>query len=141
MSFTTNSQADENTHNERPDQVTAPLNMNQVVYVDHALNRQYTTKKWLRKSRLKAINISLENSLIRANPAGYKQVMSIFRNHTDFDYVLEARTHFFDVGEFPSDTVSKWQRVYIPANSTQTYRVVSIDQSTVYYRTEVRSAK
>jgi hypothetical protein len=141
LSVVEQSYAEERIHTNRADQVTAPVGMNEVVYVEHGLNRTYTTKKWLQKSRLKAINISLEKSFIQQNEAGYKQVMSLFRNHTDFDYVLEVRTHFFDASEFPSDTVSKWQRIFVPANSIQTYKVMSIDKTTTYFRTEVRSAK
>jgi transcriptional regulator of met regulon len=131
----------ERIHNHRPDQVTAPVGMNEVVYIDHALNRQYSSTQWLTKSRLKKINISLENSVIQTNAAGYKKVTSVFRNHTDSDYVIEARTHFFDSSELPIDTVTKWKRVYLPANAIQVYRTISVDQATVFFRTEVRSAK
>ncbi len=128
-------------YNPRPDQVIVPVGMNEVVYVDHSLNRQYTRKTWLQKKRLKAVNISLEKSVITTNSAGYKQVTSMFRNHTDSDYVLEARTHFFDESELPSDVVTKWKRVFIPANSIQVYKTVSVDRATAFFRTEVRSSK
>ena len=128
-------------YNSRPDQVTVPVGMNEVVYVDHSLNREFTRKTWYTKKRLKGVNISLEKSVISTNPAGYKQVTSMFRNHTDSDYVLEARTHFFDESELPSDVVTKWKRVHIPANSIQVYKTMSVDQATAFFRTEVRSSK
>ena len=128
-------------HNSRPDQVVAPVGMNTVVYVDHTLNRSYTTKRWLKKMRLEKINISLEKSIILKNAGGYKEVTAMFRNHTDYDYVLEARTHFFGSDEIPRDSVTRWKRVFIPANSTQVYKTASIDQETAYYRMEVRGAK
>lgn len=128
-------------YNHRPDQVIEPVGMNEVVYVDHSLNREYSRKTWLQKTRLKRVNISLEKSVITNNSAGYRQVTSMFRNHTNSDYVLEARTHFFDESELPSDVVTKWKRVFIPANSIQVYKAVSVDQATAYFRTEVRSSK
>jgi len=130
----------ERIHNHRPDQVVIPTGMNEVVFVDHKLNREYSERTWLANSKLKKINISLEKSVIQTNSVGYKKVTSIFRNHTDYDYVLEARTHFFDENELPSDTVSKWKRVFIPANSIQVYEILSIDRATNFFRTEVRSS-
>ena len=119
--------------NYRPDQVVEAPDLNAVVFVDHRLQRS--------KDGDRFINISVENTGIANTPAGYRQAWAVFRNHTDYDYVIEVRAHFFDMQQVMTNDSTKWKRVIVPANSSEKYSESSIDLRTMYYRLEVRSTQ
>ena len=119
--------------NERPNQVTEPTVMNRVVFVDHDLNSS--------KGKKRHINVSVDRSGFWRNNAGFLEAWAVFRNHTDYDRVLDVRTQFFDETAGMTENATRWQRVYVPANSLQRYSALSIDPETEYFRIEVRSAE
>lgn len=69
-------------------------------------------------------------------------VVSMFRNRASTPVVLEARTLYLGDGGMPLDDQSSWQRLFIDANGTATYRENSFKTDAVkYYRIEVRESK
>jgi hypothetical protein len=121
------------TINHRPAQVTEAVGMDTVVFVDHALNRRVEDQI--------AVNLSIDSSGISSNHAGYQTAWAVFRNHTDYEYAIDVRAQFFDRSQMMLPDVTKWQRVYIPANSLARYAQLSIDDRTFHFRLEVRSTK
>lgn len=107
--------------------------MGKVVFIDHELNRKHIDKK-----RSRTVRVTAEQYGSRSSATGTKEVFSTFKNRTDFDMVIEARTSFFGSGYFPLDDVSAWKQVYIPANGVATYRDSSISFDAVHYMIEVR---
>ena len=74
----------------------------------------------------------------RPTATGTTEVYVVLRNHTDYDYRIEARTQFFDQDGVPTDVKPTWQRSTIPANSIATYRELSTTTQPLQYRVEVR---
>jgi len=108
--------------------------MGKVVFVDHSLNRKYIDKK----KRDHTVKVTVEQYGSRATPTGTKEVVSVFKNRTDFDLVIEARTSFYAAGYFPLDDVTAWKQVYLPANGISTYRDSSLSDEAVHFMIEVR---
>lgn len=120
------------------EQRTAEVEYNTVVFTDYDLNREFS--RGLRGPD-KVIRLTAENHGIERTDTGTSQVWVTLRNHTDYNYTVEARTHFYSQGGMPTDAKPVWQRVSVPANSLATYREKSVSTKELQYRVEVRQAK
>jgi hypothetical protein len=70
------------------------------------------------------------------------QVMARLVNCTKNDIQVEARSSFMDTNQMPTEPMSVWKRVFIPALSTGVYTESSIGRAKVAnYLVELRSAQ
>jgi uncharacterized protein YcfL len=114
---------------------TAPLEYNTVVFTDYDLSR--TWSEGIMGSG-QTYRLSVENHGRRRTETGTTEVFAVLRNHTDYDYRIEARTQFFDENGVPVDARPTWQRSTIPANSVSAYKTLSTGTQPLQYRVEVR---
>ncbi|MGB1949956.1 MAG: YcfL family protein [Marinobacter sp.] len=114
---------------------TAPVEYNTVVFTDYDLSRTWT-QGILGSGQ--TYRLSVENHGRRRTETGTTEVYAVLRNHTDFDYRIEARTQFFDQDGVPVDARPVWQRSTIPANSVSAYKTLSTGTQPLQYRVEVR---
>ncbi|KAA1172770.1 hypothetical protein FWJ25_13210 [Marinobacter salinexigens] len=114
---------------------TAPVTMNSVVFTDYNLSRSWDGGIFGDKERYR---LSLVQHGQRPTATGTTEVYAVLRNHTDYDYRIEARTQFFDQDGVPADVKPTWQRSTIPANSISTYRELSTSTQPLQYRVEIR---
>lgn len=114
---------------------TAPVTMNSVVFSDYNLKRTWSGGLFGDGERYR---LSVVQHGQRATPTGTTEVYAVLRNHTDYDYQIEARTQFFDQDGVPTDVKPTWQRTTVPANSLSTYRELSTTAQPLQYRVEVR---
>jgi len=121
-----------------PDQVVAPITMNSIVFVDHSLNQVKTKNIFGMEYFTQDLRVSVQNMGIRSAPAGAAEVWVMLKNHTSYAVQIEGRTQFFDQSKAPSEEMSAWQRVYVPANSSVTYKELAIKRSSSYYQIEFR---
>ena len=63
------------------------------------------------------------------------------RNHTDFNYMVEARTSFYSQSGRPLDARPVWRRISVPANARAVYEEKSVSTDRLQYRVEVRQAR
>ena len=115
---------------------TAPLEFNTVVFTDYDLSRSW--KKGTRDEG-NIYRLSVENHGQRPTETGTSEVFAVLRNHTDYDYQIEARTHFYDNYGVPVDARATWQRLTVPANSVAAYKTLSTGTQELKYRVEVRA--
>ncbi|KEF33077.1 MAG: hypothetical protein EP339_06705 [Gammaproteobacteria bacterium] len=114
---------------------TAPITMNSVVFSDYKLSRSWTEGIFGADKRYV---MSVVKHGQRQSPTGTSEVYAVLRNHTDYDYRIEARTQFFDQDGVPTDVKPTWQRMTVPANGLSTYRELSTTTQPLQYRVEVR---
>lgn len=114
---------------------TAPLEYNTVVFTDYDLSR--TWNEGIMGSG-QTYRLSVENHGRRRTATGTTEVFAVLRNHTDYDYRIEARTQFFDQDGVPVDARPTWQRSTIPANSVSAYKTLSTGTQPLQYRVEIR---
>jgi hypothetical protein len=119
-------------------QRTKELEYNTVVFTDYDLNRNFSEDLM---GPDKVIRISAGKHGIRRTATGTSEVWAVLRNHTDHDYVVEARTRFYAEGGMPVDADPVWKRVIVPANAVATYREKSVSTDKLQYRVEVRQTK
>lgn len=117
---------------------TAPVEYNTVVFTDYDLSR--TWNEGIMGSG-QTYRLSVENHGRRRTETGTTEVFAVLRNHTDYDYRIEARTQFFDQDGVPVDAKPTWQRSTIPANSVSAYKTLSTSTQPLKYRVEVRELK
>jgi len=117
---------------------TAPLEYNTVVFTDYDLSRRWSDGIM---GSGETYRLSVENHGRRRTETGTTEVYAVLRNHTDFDYRIEARTQFFDQDGVPVDAKPTWQRSTIPANSVSAYKTLSTSTQPLKYRVEVRELK
>ncbi|MGF2686798.1 YcfL family protein [Marinobacter sp. DUT-3] len=117
---------------------TAPVEYNTVVFTDYDLSR--TWHEGIMGSG-QTYRLSVENHGRRRTETGTTEVFAVLRNHTDYDYRIEARTQFFDQDGVPVDAKPTWQRSTIPANSVSAYKTLSTSTQPLKYRVEVRELK
>jgi uncharacterized protein YcfL len=115
------------------------LNLNKVIFVDHALNRVELNEK--KNSKHQTIKVSLQKAGARRSPTNSLEIWSVLKNHTDHDLQLEGRAMFFDSDEVPMNDQTAWKRMYIPANSFATYREFSISPQASYFIIELREGR
>jgi len=121
------------------EQRTNAVQMNEVVFVDHDLNR--VEKKSSSDKTAQTIRVSVNSKGIRSTATGTAEVWVVLRNHTDYPQQIEGRTMFFDNDQAPADAAPQWKRVYIPANSLATYKELSISPQVAFYRVEIKGAE
>jgi uncharacterized protein YcfL len=114
---------------------TAPVTMNSVVFSDYNLKRTWSGGLFGDGERYR---LSVVQHGQRATATGTTEVYAVLRNHTDYDYQVEAQTQFFDQDGVPTDVKPTWQRTTVPANSLSTYRELSTTAQPLQYRVEVR---
>lgn len=114
---------------------TAPITMNSVVFTDYDLNRTWNRGIFGDGERYR---LSVVQHGQRPTTTGTTEVYCVLRNHTDYDYQIEARVQFFDQDGVPTDAKPIWQRTTVPANSISTYRELSTSTQPLQYRVEVR---
>lgn len=114
---------------------SAPLEYNSVVFTDYNLSRSWD-RGFLGSGNV--YRLSVEKHGQRPTATGTTEVFVVLRNHTDYDYQVEARTSFFDRDGVPADVRPVWQRSTIPANSVGVYKTLSTSTQPLQYRVEVR---
>ena len=86
--------------------------------------------------------VIVEAMMARRTETNTLQVMTRLVNCTKDDIQVEARSSFMDADQMPTEPVSIWKRVFIPALSTGVYTENSISREKVAtYFVEVRSAQ
>lgn len=89
----------------------------------------------INKVHVRAINA-------RRTPTGTVEVVAQVVNCTDFPLNAEARTQFYDGAQVPSEPVSAWRRMPLPARATTAYREFSTGaQSVEHYLIEMRETR
>jgi hypothetical protein len=87
-------------------------------------------------------SVIVEAMMARRTETNTLQVMTRLVNCTKDDIQVEARSSFMDVDQMPTEPVSVWKRVFLPALSTGVYTESSIGRDKVAtYFVEVRSAQ
>lgn len=119
-------------------QRTEEIGFNTVVFIDYKLNRNF--KDGLAGPN-KVIRLSSAGHGIARTDTGTSQVWLELRNHTDHNYMVEARTRFYTESGMPTDAEPVWQRLPVPANGNAVYREKSIGSERLQYRIEVRQAR
>lgn len=123
---------------EERQQRTEEIRYNSIVFTDYDLNRNFSEGLFGPDN---VIRLTAEGHGIGRTETGTSQVWVTLRNHTDYNYTVEARTHFYTESGMPVDANAVWQRVSVPANSLATYREKSVSTNRLQYRVEVRQAK
>lgn len=116
---------------------TAPITMNSVTFTDYNLKRTWP-RGFGQMENGESYRLSLVQHGQRPSATSTTEVYVVLRNHTDYDYQIEARTQFFDQDGVPVDVKPTWQRSTVPANSLSTYRELSTTTQPLQYRVEVR---
>lgn len=114
---------------------SAPLEYNSVVFTDYDLSRSWD-RGFLGSGNV--YRLTVEKHGQRPTATGTTEVFVVLRNHTDYDYQIEARTSFVDRDGVPVDVKPVWQRSTIPANSVGVYKTLSTSTQPLQYRVEVR---
>lgn len=114
---------------------TAPVTLNSVVFTDYNLSRSWSNGLI---GSGETYRLSLVNHGQRPSATGTTEVFVVLRNHTDYDYQVEARTQFFDQDGVPADVAPTWQRLTVSANSVTAYKELSASTQPLQYRVEVR---
>ncbi|MBF5056791.1 hypothetical protein Y5W_02085 [Alcanivorax sp. 521-1] len=111
---------------------------NTVLFTDYDLNRNF--KDGLVGPN-KVIRLTSTGHGIQRTDTGTSQVWVELRNHTDYDYQVEARTRFYTEGGMPTDADPVWRRLTVPANGNAVYREKSVGTERLQYRVEVRQTR
>lgn len=111
---------------------------NTVIFTDYSLNRNF---KGGLTGPDKVVRLSSAGHGIERTDTGTSQVWLELRNHTDHNYMVEARTRFYSESGMPVDAKPVWQRVSVPANANAIYREKSVSHQRLQYRVEVRQAR
>ncbi len=119
-------------------QRTEETGYNTVTFTDYTLNRRF--KDGLTGPD-NVIRLSTTGHGIERTATGTSQVWVELRNHTDHNYMVEARTSFYTESGMPVDAKPVWQRVSVPANTRAVYREKSVSHHRLQYRVEVRQAR
>lgn len=86
--------------------------------------------------------VMLQSTNARRQPTGTVEVWTRFFNCSDLALQLEARTHFLDASQAPTEPVTAWTRVFVPARSYAVYMESSTDVDAVrHYYVEVREGR
>lgn len=123
-----------------PDRIlerTAETEYDAVVFTDYDLRR--TERRGIFGNR-ETYRFTVEDHGKRRTETGTTEVWVRLRNHTDYDYQIQARTLFFDPDRAPEDTTA-WKRFSVPANSLTDYRESSTGTGPMLYRVEVREGR
>jgi len=89
-----------------------------------------------------ADKIAVEKIFSKRSPTETLEVNVVMMNRTDFDQEVECRTQFFDLTKIPCESPSAWQRIFLPANSVETYTEFSIKTSEVrFFYVEIREGR
>ncbi len=67
----------------------------------------------------------------RRTEADTVEVMSRLVNCTDFPLQVEGRTHFLTAQQAPTESVSAWRRVFLPARAMGVYTELSASTTQV----------
>ena len=100
----------------RVDDARAPnatVHYDRVVILDDALQNRRGGK------------IAIESQGARRSPTGTVEAFAVIRNRTDYPLQIEARVQFFDADKVPVEGPTAWQRVYLEANSVNSYKEAS----------------
>ena len=119
-------------------QRTEDTGYNTVIFTDYDLNRRF--KDGLTGPD-NVMRLSTTGHGIERTDTGTSQVWVELRNHTDYDYQVEARTRFYTEGDMPTDADPVWRRLTVPANGNAVYREKSVGTERLQYRVEVRQAR
>lgn len=86
-------------------------------------------------------NVIVEAMMAQRTETNTLQVMTRLVNCTKNPLQVEARSSFMDANQFPTEPVSAWKRVFLPALATGVYSESSIGRDKVAsYFVELRSA-
>ena len=91
----------------------ATVQYDRVVILDDALQNRRGGK------------IAIESNGSRRSPTGTVEAFAVIRNRTDYPLQIEARVQFFDADKVPVEGPTAWQRVYLEANSVNSYKEAS----------------
>ena len=121
-----------------PDQKAASIKMNSIVFIDHSLNKKTTRSILGFEYFTEDIRVSVQRSGIRPSPTGQAEVWVMLKNHSSSAVQVEGRVQFFDQDKAPSEDMTAWQRVYVPAYGTVAYKELAINRGSSYYQIEFR---
>lgn len=119
-------------------QRTEDTGYNTVIFTDYDLNRRF--KDGLTGPD-NVVRLSTTGHGIERTDTGTSQVWVELRNHTDFNYMVEARTSFYSQSGRPLDARPVWRRISVPANARAVYEEKSVSTDRLQYRVEVRQAR
>ena len=86
--------------------------------------------------------IAIESHGARRTPSGTVEAFAVIRNRTDYPLQIEARVQFFDMDKVPVEGPTAWQRVYLEANSVNSYREASTRVHDVaHFLVEIREGR
>lgn len=111
----------------------------QVVYIDHNLNRVELPKIF--SPQRTVLKVTTERFGAKKSETGTLKVIATLKNRTDYDLQIEGRVLFFDQDYFPSEDATAWQRIYLPGNGIGTYRNSSLSFDAAHYIIELREAR
>lgn len=128
-----------------PPQVIAPVQMNSVIYTDKSLNEVKTLRifesTFDTSFFVHNLKVSVQKQGIKASPTGTAEAWVMLKNHTEQNINIQGRVQYFDQSQAPSEAVSAWQRVFIPANGSGVYKELAINQDSTYYQIEFREGR
>lgn len=102
-----------------------PIDLNAVQFTDKPLTRQMV----------------VEGLFARRTDTDTVEVTARLVNCTDKPLQIRARSSFMDETQAPTEPVSAWTQVFLPAKGTGTYRELSMSRDEVkYYLIEVAPA-
>lgn len=106
----------------------------------HILSKSLQTQnKTLFGGHQSVLSVEFLNS--QRTQVGTLEVSAYLRNRSSTPAQIEARTLFLGNGGMPIGDESAWQRLYLDANGTATYKEVSLKtQQVKHYRIEIREA-
>ena len=70
--------------------------------------------------------ISIENLGIKSLSTNNVEAFTTIRNRTDYPLQLKIRTQFYDDNKIATEDPSSWKRIFLPQNSSMTYKEKSI---------------
>jgi PBP1b-binding outer membrane lipoprotein LpoB len=114
-----------------PNAPYAKLQMNTVVIIDQELQVIDGPGK-----------IAVENTGARRTATGTLEVWATIRNRTNHPLQIEGHTNFYDNNQAPVDLSTSWERIYLPALSTGSYKAKStLIHGVTYYMIELREGR
>ncbi len=89
-----------------------------------------------------ADKIAIKSISTERSPTQTLVINVVIMNRTDYNQQVECRTQFFNADKIPCEKPSAWKRVYLPANSIETYTESSMKTTEVaFFYVEIREGR
>ena len=116
--------------------------MNSVRVIDDNLIKQDESKflgRFGPSHKKVKTKIVIEKQALTITRTGLKEVIVSIRNQTDSPLQVEGSVSWFDSNELPlSHYGTGWQKIFIPAKSTRTFRESAINTTAEYYVVDIK---